>query len=552
MSISVTVNLTLIPSSVMAKSPPIIRSFFEPIPSPSQSAHKGHLPTLQTTTAANEGGLIEPKARKNTARLSPGHWQPRHDYEEVSIGELAPGPRRVSFIARVVNLYDDQNVHSKKSDSAKGCLKVLMKDDSALIQTNLWYADVPYQIRLGDLVAVWTTYVTSASSNPASADSSQAATLVTHIFPEREAGCAIRNANRSGLDQSVCNTPLGYVCGRSLFGLVSLTSFFDDKGDEVLNAKILVCVKAIGSMPTSTSKEGDPVRTLSVVICDESSEATLSISGPVVSSAILWKEHSTILLLSSPAKRLGHNLTITARTLIEINPNVSEAEHLRKWIQRENCPINEPFPVALFDIKAIAHAPIRLQFTLASLDSFIRAFPSQPHTGYLSVILTKLNLLSLWKTQQLFSMQCRCGQAIYANARSGHCAACNTSEIKLRINANLVSEMTDETGAISSTFLASTSHPPNPSKTTHTSSRTHSRKPSKILWTDEAWTQLLGRSPEQLAKLVDTCDAAQAQHNLSILRYLEQRLSFMRVILLVGWTGDDELGGRLAVLGVVG
>ncbi|KAF7511813.1 hypothetical protein GJ744_003544 [Endocarpon pusillum] len=118
----------------MAKSPPTIRSFFEPVPSPSQSAHKGHLSPLQTTTAAIEGGLIEPKARTNTARLSPGQWRPRHDYEEVSIGELAPGPRRVSFTARVVNLYDDQNVHSKKSDSAKGCLKVLMKDDSALIQ----------------------------------------------------------------------------------------------------------------------------------------------------------------------------------------------------------------------------------------------------------------------------------------------------------------------------------------------------------------------------------------------------------------------------------
>ena len=447
-----------------------------------------------------------------------------------------------------------------------------------MAKTNLWYAEVSYQIRLGDLVAVWTTYVTSASSNPASPDSSQAATLVTHVFPEREAGCAIRDANRSGLDRSVCNTPLGYVCGRPLFGLMSLTSFFDDKGDEVLNAKILVCIKAVGSMPTcmfrpppspprlsselgllrlysldiATSKEGDPVRTLSVVICDESSEATLSISGPVVSSAILWKEHSTILLLSSPAKRLGHNLTITTRTLIEINPNVSEAEHLRKWIQRENCPINEPFPVALFDIEAITQAPIRLQFTLASLDSFIRALPSQPHTGYLSVILTKLNLLSLWKTRQLFSMQCRCGKPIYANARSGHCAACDTSDINLRINANLVSEMTDETGAISSTFLPSTSHPPNPSKTTHIPSRQHSRQPSKILWTDEAWTQLLGQSPEQLAKLVDAGDSTQAQHDLNVLRYLEQRLMFMRVILLVGWTGDDELGGRLAVLSVVG
>ena len=121
-------------SSVMAKSPPIIKSFFEPVPSPSQSAHKGHLPTLQTITAPIEVVVVEPKARTNIARLSQGYWRLQHDYEEASIGELAPGPRRVSFTARVVNLYDDQNVHSKKPDSAKGCLKVLMKDDSALIQ----------------------------------------------------------------------------------------------------------------------------------------------------------------------------------------------------------------------------------------------------------------------------------------------------------------------------------------------------------------------------------------------------------------------------------
>jgi hypothetical protein len=60
------------------------------------------------------------------------HWQPQHDYEDVSIGELASGPRRVSFTARIVNLYD-QSVHSKLPKLAKGCLKILVKDGSALI-----------------------------------------------------------------------------------------------------------------------------------------------------------------------------------------------------------------------------------------------------------------------------------------------------------------------------------------------------------------------------------------------------------------------------------
>jgi hypothetical protein len=47
-------------------------------------------------------------------------------YQEVGINELAPGPRRVSFTGRVVNMYD-QNIESKMPKAAKGCLKLLVK-----------------------------------------------------------------------------------------------------------------------------------------------------------------------------------------------------------------------------------------------------------------------------------------------------------------------------------------------------------------------------------------------------------------------------------------
>ena len=49
-------------------------------------------------------------------------------YEDVRIRELTPGPRRVSFKGRVVNMYD-QNVESKMPQAAKGCLKLLIRDD---------------------------------------------------------------------------------------------------------------------------------------------------------------------------------------------------------------------------------------------------------------------------------------------------------------------------------------------------------------------------------------------------------------------------------------
>ena len=70
--------------------------------------------------------------QRHTRAPSPAHWQPEDDYEHVSIGELAPGSRKVFFLARVVNLYD-RPTHSKVRESAKGCLKLLVKDDNALI-----------------------------------------------------------------------------------------------------------------------------------------------------------------------------------------------------------------------------------------------------------------------------------------------------------------------------------------------------------------------------------------------------------------------------------
>ena len=61
--------------------------------------------------------------------VPPGVWAPHNEYDDVSIGVLAPGPRRLSLTARVVNVYD-QSMNCKTPRAAKGCLKVLIKDGS--------------------------------------------------------------------------------------------------------------------------------------------------------------------------------------------------------------------------------------------------------------------------------------------------------------------------------------------------------------------------------------------------------------------------------------
>ena len=51
---------------------------------------------------------------------------------EVSIGQLEPGLRRVSFTGRVVNICD-HSIEIKMPQAAKGCLKLLVKSDRAVV-----------------------------------------------------------------------------------------------------------------------------------------------------------------------------------------------------------------------------------------------------------------------------------------------------------------------------------------------------------------------------------------------------------------------------------
>jgi hypothetical protein len=60
----------------------------------------------------------------------------------------------------------------------------------------------------------------------------------------------------------------------------------------------------------------------------------------------------------------------------------------------------------------------------------------------------------------------------------------------------------------------------------------------KLIWSDEAWEQLLGRDAEGLAA---------ASSSTQLLRYLENRLLFLRLALLFGWSGDV---GKIVVLRV--
>lgn len=58
----------------------------------------------------------------------------------------------------------------------------------------------------------------------------------------------------------------------------------------------------------------------------------------------------------------------------------------------------------------------------------------------------------------------------------------------------------------------------------------------KLIWSDEAWEQLLGRNAQELAA---------ATGNVQLLKYLENRLLFLKLAVMFGWS---EEVGKIVVL----
>jgi hypothetical protein len=101
-----------------------------------------------------------------------------------------------------------------------------------------------------------------------------------------------------------------------------------------------------------------------------------------------------------------------------------------------------------------------------------------------------------------------CGIPIYANKLEILCKNCS-KPLKLYLNPRIIGTLLDETGCIT---------------------------PGKLLWSERAWKQLLDRTAEEVAEMTN-----------EEVRWLEQRMMFMRMHLVFGW---EESVGRLAVLGM--
>ncbi|KAF2705896.1 hypothetical protein K504DRAFT_413870, partial [Pleomassaria siparia CBS 279.74] len=433
------------------------------------------------------------------------------DYEEIDIGALEPGPRFLTFMGRIVNLYDMPKP-SKRELAAKGLLKLTVADDTGALTVRLWYANTEYKVRLGQLITVWTVHIShggQASLAPS------AAPLFTSIFPERERHCYIMLHEKSD-DETMFKTPFGWKDSQPLSGLMTVKNFMDG-GYDVEDCKVLVCVKSIGARKKIENKNGNVSEFRSIGVFDDTAEACLTLYGALCASASVWQPSHTVLLISNPGWRTGRtaNLSVDANTRVDVDPNLGDALWLRALAQRltKKEHVNPAFPDGVFNTMAADTAEIRILYNLADIDEFARANPKERFMGYVSVLITELNITINFKRNMLMSTEC-CGIPIFANAVTAKCKQCNKWK-PLRINPRIVR-------VFSPTWFQPSTHVslqigPIMDETGQIGS-------GKFVFSDTAWEQLLGRTAQQLVT-----------STVEVLERLENRMLFLRVSMGFGW-----------------
>ncbi|KAF2396773.1 hypothetical protein EJ06DRAFT_559428 [Trichodelitschia bisporula] len=431
-------------------------------------------------------------------------WEPPQPYSEVSIDKITPGPRCISFTGRVANLYET-TTSSKNPQAAKGFLRIVVKDTSGTIMVKLWYTKTKYALRLGQLVRVWTYHVSFGDKKGPAGEG-----LFTSIFPETDRACWFEVIE--GCEEEA-RTPLGWK--RRGVWLMTLKDFVS-VGCDVPDARVLVCVKSVGPKKKTTNKNGVSSEMVTVNVFDHTGEASLTVWNVITASAAEWTPSETVLLLSNPSLRVDKytRLSLSARSLVDVDPAIPDADWLRKYakraIRREH--VNPPWPEGVFDLEAAANSQNRVLFSFAFLDEFARVAPKEKFTGYLSVIIMELRISELYRRERLMCNEC-CGIPLFANAPTLMCRNCE-KPVALRMNPKIIGQVIDETGCAG---------------------------PGKLLLSEKAWEQLLGRTAAEFVRL----DAAN-------LRFIEQRLLFLRVTMRFAWAAEEGEGGvgRVWIWGV--
>lgn len=193
------------------------------------------------------------------------------------------------------------------------------------------------------------------------------------------------------------------------------------------------------------NRNGTTSELISLNIFDDTSEGLLTLYSSMCDSASQFAPYKTILLISNPGWRIGKiaKLTVTSDSRVDIDPDMGDARRLQAMAQRltKREHINPPFVVPDATIRDFENASVKALYTLADVDGVARSL-SNSHSkekivGYLSVLITGLNIVTPFKRNMLMSNEC-CGAPLFSNTLSMNCKHCGKT-VTLRINPKIVS-----------------------------------------------------------------------------------------------------------------
>jgi hypothetical protein len=199
--------------------------------------------------------------------------------------------------------------------------------------------------------------------------------------------------------------------------------------------------------PADMNRNGTTSELISLGIFDDTSDGLLTLYSSMCDSASLFVPSKTVLLISNPGWRIEKmaKLTLSGNSRIDVDPDMGDARRLRALAQRltKKEHVNPPFPIADDMVEGFENAAVRALYTLADVDDVACSLSNRGSkervAGYLSVIITELNIVTPFKRNMLMSNEC-CGIPIFANSVEIICKQCEKS-IKLRINPRIVSAL---------------------------------------------------------------------------------------------------------------
>lgn len=160
-------------SEVMAPQVPSIQPFFQP----EVLSLASHKPSRRPISKADMNDGFTSSEVEAAFDSALHKWQPRMTYDEVDIGSLVPGPGCVAVTGRVVNSYD-QTMNSKMPQAARGCLRVIVRDDTGTFAVNARFSGRCNGVVANELVQMKVSkhINRSSSGTPKSITSSVSAT----------------------------------------------------------------------------------------------------------------------------------------------------------------------------------------------------------------------------------------------------------------------------------------------------------------------------------------------------------------------------------------